>query len=73
MAQAQAIRDNQAPEALDYQGTPKVVQGTLMAPLDTQLAVLVFQCYLSYHPFIAILFKIIANALNSFLTKSKYY
>ncbi|OOD08193.1 hypothetical protein BWO97_03285 [Legionella pneumophila subsp. pneumophila ATCC 43290] len=64
MAQAQA--------ALDYQGTLKVAQGTLkvaqgtlkvaqgtpMAPLDTQLVVLVFQCYLSYHLSVAMLFKL---------------
>ncbi|HAU3792333.1 TPA: hypothetical protein F7101_08530 [Legionella pneumophila] len=65
MAQTQVIRDNQAPEALDYQGTPKVVQGTLMAPLDTQLAVLdtqlavlVFQLYSKYRLLLIVLFKV---------------
>ncbi|HAT8836640.1 TPA: hypothetical protein JBF52_01780 [Legionella pneumophila] len=55
----------QAQAALDYQGTLKVAQGTLkvaqgtpMAPLDTQLVVLVFQCYLSYHLSVAMLFKL---------------
>ncbi|HAT8640868.1 TPA: hypothetical protein JBE16_05770 [Legionella pneumophila subsp. pneumophila] len=56
--QAQATRDNQAPEALDYQGIPKVVQGTLMAPLDTQLAVLVFQLYSKYRLLLIVLFKV---------------
>ncbi|HAT6310424.1 TPA: hypothetical protein JAJ32_002024 [Legionella pneumophila] len=57
-AQAQVTRDNQAPEALGYQGTPKVVQGTLMAPLDTQLAVLVFQLYSKYRLLLIVLFKV---------------
>ncbi|HAT8306732.1 TPA: hypothetical protein JBB06_04080 [Legionella pneumophila subsp. pneumophila] len=57
-AQAQAARDNPAPEALDYQGTLKVVQGTLMAPLDTQLVVLVFQLYSKYRLLLIVLFKV---------------
>lgn len=63
MAQAQAAQDNLAPKALDYQGTPKVAPGTLTAPLDTQLVVLVFQLYSKYHLFLLVLIESIANSI----------